>query len=262
MIPLFMAHNRQTLAFAAGAIGQSKMSLDHVQKMFKLIPKKFAEMMPHFADLFAAGPYEFFVRVGAWEQMLALPPPENLSLHLAVTFYHACRAVSFAALKQSADARKEQKLALQELPKVTPSQKYIANTAQGYLDTLKPFMEGEILISENKREEAVVKLQEACGYLDKLMYEHPPMFVVSPRHPLGALLIELGRAEEAVEVYKADLKQWPQNGWGLKGLQKSYEKLGKKDLAQKYEKEFAAVWSDADIVTESSCCCLPQKSSA
>ena len=38
------------------------------------------------------------------------------------------------------------------------------------------------------------------------------------RHILGALLLEQGHVEEAEEVYRADIKLWKDNMWGLLGL--------------------------------------------
>ena len=38
------------------------------------------------------------------------------------------------------------------------------------------------------------------------------------RHILGALLFEQGHVEEAEEVYRADIKLWKDNMWGLLGL--------------------------------------------
>jgi tetratricopeptide (TPR) repeat protein len=255
MIPAFMAHNRETLAFAASAIGRSKLSLEHIREMSRLITPKFAEIVPHFADYFTAGPYEYYIRVGEWDQMLALPPP-NPSLHLSTAFYHGCRALSLAALKRPSEARKEQALSNAAIEKLDKPQRYLANTGQGYVNVLVPLVEGEILIAENKRNEAVNMLKVACGFSDQLSYEHPPMFVVSPRHPLGALLLELGRAEEAMEVYRKDLQQWPNNGWSLKGLHRCHERL-----AEDYKKKFDGEWSEADISTDSSCCCLPANES-
>jgi len=256
MISVFMAHNHHTLAFAASSIGQSKLAIEHIHEMIKVIPKSLKETIPHFADFFGAGPYEFFVRLGEWDKMLSLPPPDP-ALGLATTFYHGCRAVSLAALKRPQEARVEQKLALKAADAVNPAQKYIVNTAQGYLDVLKPYMEGELLISEGKRDQAVEKFTTACEFVDKLGYEHPPMFIVSPRHPLGALLIELGRPKDAIELYKRDLVQWPNNGWALKGLHQSYARLSLVNEAQQNKKKFDEVWAKADMKTESSCCCLP-----
>lgn len=39
-----------------------------------------------------------------------------------------------------------------------------------------------------------------------------------PRHALGAVLLEAGRAREAETVYWEDLKRNPENGWALLGL--------------------------------------------
>jgi len=256
MLSFFMAHNHHTLAFAASAIGQSKLALEHIYELMEIIPEDAKKILPHFADFFSSAPYEFFIRLGEWEKMLALPTPDP-DLFLSTAMYHACRALSLAALKRPSEARAEQTMSLQAVAKLNLTQKYLANTAQNYVDVLIPFMEGEILISEDKREQAVQQLRSACDFLDKLNYEHPPMFIVSPRHPLGALLIGLGRPEEAIEIYKKDLTIWPNNGWSLKGLHQGYSRFGREEEAQQFKKKFDEVWIKADMKTGSSCCCLP-----
>ena len=46
------------------------------------------------------------------------------------------------------------------------------------------------------------------------------------RHILGALLLEQGHVEEAEEVYRADIKLWKDNMWGLLGLKLCLEARG------------------------------------
>ena len=46
------------------------------------------------------------------------------------------------------------------------------------------------------------------------------------RHILGALLFEQGHVEEAEEVYRADIKLWKDNMWGLLGLKLCLEARG------------------------------------
>ena len=46
------------------------------------------------------------------------------------------------------------------------------------------------------------------------------------RHILGALLHEQGEYEEAEEVYRADIKLWKDNMWGLLGLKLCLEARG------------------------------------
>ena len=46
----------------------------------------------------------------------------------------------------------------------------------------------------------------------------PPPWYFPTRQALGAVLLEGGRAGEAEAVYRADLDEWPKNGWSLFGL--------------------------------------------
>ena len=51
-----------------------------------------------------------------------------------------------------------------------------------------------------------------------LAYNEPWGQMQPVRHILGALLHEQGHFEEAEEVYRADIKLWKDNMWGLLGL--------------------------------------------
>ncbi len=51
----------------------------------------------------------------------------------------------------------------------------------------------------------------------KSMTSREPM-TPPPAHAFGALLLEQKKYEEAEEVYLADLKRHPENGWALLGL--------------------------------------------
>jgi hypothetical protein len=87
----------------------------------------------------------------------------------------------------------------------------------------------------------------------KLDYDEPEPLPFSPRHWLGAALIELGRFDEAERVYRADLKEHPKNGWsliGLIGLKQSLAGRGQDTAA--VDAEFAAAWARSDTWIRSS----------
>ena len=76
------------------------------------------------------------------------------------------------------------------------------------------------------------------------------------RHILGALLLEQGHVEEAEEVYRADIKLWKDNMWGLLGLKLCLEARG--DTSGELE-EVTALFNErssrADIVPAKTCFC-------
>ena len=56
--------------------------------------------------------------------------------------------------------------------------------------------------------------------------DNEPWGQIPVRHILGALLLEQGHVEEAEEVYRADIKLWKDNMWGLLGLKLCLEARG------------------------------------
>ncbi len=83
---------------------------------------------------------------------------------------------------------------------------------------------------------AVSLLKEAIVKEDALNYDEPPDWFFSVRHHLGAVLIEAGKSQEAIKIYEADLQNYRNNGWALKGLMNAYEKLGNKKKLEETKK--------------------------
>jgi len=69
---------------------------------------------------------------------------------------------------------------------------------------------------------------------------------------LGAVLIEAGNYDEAEKIYRENLADIPDNGWGLFGLHQALLKQGKNDEAAEVEKRFNEAWKYADIQLTSS----------
>lgn len=79
---------------------------------------------------------------------------------------------------------------------------------------------------------------------DGLAYSEPADWFYPTRHYLGAVLLELGRAQEAERTYREDLAKNPENGWALYGLSqallKQKEKVPAKEVTARFRKAFAA----------------------
>src|SRR5205085_7749881 len=99
-------------------------------------------------------------------------------------------------------------------------------------------MEGEILLREGKTDDGLSKLREAVKMEDALNYDEPPGWMIPVRHALGAARLKHGKAAEAEQVYRADLKKLPDTGWSLYGLAQSLRAQGKADEAAPFAKKF------------------------
>ena len=92
-----------------------------------------------------------------------------------------------------------------------------------------------------------------------LAYNEPWGQMQPVRHILGALLFEQGEYEEAEEVYRADIKLWKDNIWGLLGLKLCLEA---RDNAPDELAEVTALHKErssrADIVPAKTCFCVQE----
>lgn len=257
---LYMAHNHHMLGFAAMQLGQSKKALGAMREMLAGVPKEWVAVPENaaIADGFLAAPLEVMVRFGMWDEVLKEPePPETFPI--ARGLRHHARGVALAAQGKPKEARAELE-AFRAVAKATPKEAVFGNNSAADLFAVAdPMLEGEILAAEGKTAEGIKRLAAAVAKEDQLKYMEPPDWIVPVRHALGAFLLKDGQAAEAEKVYRADLKKWPNNGWGLYGLARSLEAQGKNVEAEKVKAEWKKVWKDADVKITSSCLCAPGK---
>jgi len=75
-----------------------------------------------------------------------------------------------------------------------------------------------------------------------------PAYWPFPTRPtLGAALLQTGDASKAEQVFRADLKQFPRNGWGLFGLEQSLRAQGRNQLADTVNRQLQETWKRADV---------------
>jgi len=256
---IYMAHNSHMLALAAMMTGQSEKTIAALDDMVAVIPEGFQKEAALFIDGFFAMPIEARKRFGKWDEVLAAPIlPERFPL--ARAFQREARAVSFAAKGMSKEARVEQWHFGQQAKKVPAESSFGNNQGRDLVKIARHLMNGEILVAEGRIDDAVRELKTAIKYEDALRYDEPPSWIQPVRHTLGALLTKVGRHREAAEVYRADLKRFPHNGWSTYGLAASHRALGQTAEADKLSAKFDRIWAKADVEITSSCLCIPGKS--
>ena len=113
-------------------------------------------------------------------------------------------------------------------------------------------LRGEMLRAEGRLDEAIAAFEEALVPYDALPYAEPEALNFSPRHWLGAALLEAGRNAEAEAVYRTALEQHPDNGWSHFGLEKALRAQGRSAEADAAKAEFHRAWERADIMITSS----------
>jgi tetratricopeptide (TPR) repeat protein len=255
----YMAHNRHMQAYAAMMTGQSELAVRTIRAMVVELPAGAALPDDFFfvVDGFAAMPYEVLVRYGRWDEILAEPrPAEKYVFSRALLL--AARGIALAATGRPAEARAEQTAFLAAKEKVSPAP-FSTNPMTDLAAVAEHMLAGEILIGEGKTDAGLAELREAVRREDALRYDEPPGWIIPVRHSLGATLMRAGHYAEAEQVYRADLKKLPNNGWSLFGLAESLEAQGRKADAKPVREQFKKIWAQADTVIKSSCFCQPGK---
>ena len=263
LVPLYAAHNRHMLAYAAMMTGQRQLAMKHIREMTAELPEEFMKEFSTVAEGFLALPMEVLVRFGRWDEILKEPATYPDYAPFTRAFHHAARSIAYAAKGDTPKAREEQAKYL-ELAKLVPEQTTMGNNSMASIIALAAQMlEGEILVRDGKVDEGIALLSEAVKAEDALKYDEPPGWMIPLRHTLGATLMRAGRFAEAEQVYREDLKRLPENGWSLLGLTDSLRAQKKEgaELAATRAK-FEKVWAKADLKITSSCLCLPAKTAS
>ncbi len=126
------------------------------------------------------------------------------------------------------------------------------HSAASILGIVASILEGEILRANSNIREAIDLLEKGVELEDGLMYDEPEPLNFSVRHWLGDALLESGEHAEAAEVYRAELKDHPHNGWSLFGLERALRGQGMDTEADEIHAEYEVSWARADIYIRSS----------
>lgn len=250
----YITHNYHMLAFSAMMTGQSKLAMKTMDEGIQVIPADWGKQYAGFVDYFYAMPIQMRVRFGKWDQILAAKDfPDYFPI--SRTMRHAMRSIAFAAKGDLDQARTESDL-FESMRKTIPAEATFGNNMAGtILDIEAKLVQGEILLAEGNLDESVTVLRDAVKAEAKVRYNEPPDWIQPVRHTLGAVLVKAGRFKEAIPVYQADLKQYPHNGWALRGLEISYQALGESAKAKQFGRKFKVAWAKSDTPIQTSCLC-------
>lgn len=251
----YMFHNEHFLAYACMMAGRRDEAVKAARGMAASIPEEFYRAFGPIADGYTPIVVESLMRFGRWDEILAEPEP-RAELPITRSLWRFARGVALAAKGDVSAARKEQALFRAAVARVPDGAMMVINPAAKVLSIADEMLEGEILYREKNIDGAVRHLSAAVAIEDTLQYMEPPDWVQPVRHALGAILLESGRAAEAAEVYREDLRRWPENGWSLYGLASCEKALGRPEQAQALLRRYEAAWSRADTKLSASCACV------
>jgi tetratricopeptide (TPR) repeat protein len=250
----YRIHNYHLVAYGAMWDGRRELALEYARAIPGEIPDGLREAVPDIFEIFVATPYHVMVRFGMWEEILAEPPPREDLLAVTPVWRYA-RGVALASLGRVEEAQAEQVHFRSAVQRVPESRLLFQNPVREILGVAERVLDGEIAYRRGEHDRAFALLREAVALDERLNYDEPWGWMEPARHALGALLTEQGRYAEALDVYEANLRRYPENGWALHGLAECLENLDRTAEATAVRERFDAAWARSDTVIPGSCFC-------
>jgi len=242
----YYPHNYHFLAFAATLAGNSAVAIAAAKKTAATTPVEVAKQVP-FVEPYLHYPYLTLVSFGRWDELLAMPlPPAELPYSVAMVQY--ARGVALAATGRFAEAQ----AALNAVKQIATAgvQAYAGagwTTPSTNLDIAMHALAGEIAARQDSLSSAVLHFRAALAIEDDQLYTEPPDWYYPIRHSLAAVLLRAGNPAEAEELYRQNLKRFPENGWALFGLAQALRAQGRDAEAADVDARFQKAWQGADV---------------
>jgi tetratricopeptide (TPR) repeat protein len=242
----YMPHNHHFLWFAAQMSGQRKLALKAAERTAQvdtqlMRKQELAGILQHFYTI----PLFTDTRFGQWAKILAAPAPD---LKYPTGILHYARGTALIATDRPEQAAEElQKLrSLAADPAMQEIKIFGNNSFASILNIATEVLAGELAAKQGNVEQAITHLKQAVKLEDALTYTEPADWYQPTRQVLAKVLLKAGKPQEAEQVYRADLKIYPENGWSLYGLAQSLQAQGKTKEARLTQARFQTAWKHAD----------------
>lgn len=237
----YYPHNVHFIVTSAQMGGDGATALREGERLKALLDPKLTASQPWLQAVDAA-PYLAAAQFDEPAAILNQKPPVS-GLPYVMGMWHYARAVAFAHMKDAKSAAKE----IAEIDRIRATGDFKAMTdylmpAPDILNLAAIVARGKLAYSLGNYAEAVIQFTAATKIEDGIWYQEPPYWYYPVRQSLGAALYRLGDHQGARQAYQAALARYPNNGWALFGLAKTYEAMGDKPNAAAAATAFERAW--------------------
>jgi len=191
------------------------------------------------------------IRFGRWEDLLRESPPPK-GLHLVEGIWRLGRGLALVATGRLPGAEGERQALVTLTKQFRRSKNQQDKLERELLQIAERLLAGQAAVQRQRYDEAIKALKEGIKIEDSLQDAEPPRWPLSVRHYLGPVLLVASRPAEAEIEYRADLKRYPENGWGLFGLVQSLKAQQKDSEAAEASERFEKSWTYADVTLSAS----------
>ena len=245
---MYHSHNEHFLVSAASMEGQyaeAKAAADALA----------GRLTPHTAtmpmlDVFVLVPMWVDARFGKWDAILAKPEPPKTAPGTHVMWRYA-RVLALSAKGEKEKAATERQQFAAEAASF-PAEASIGefNSAEVLLQLAGHTLDARLAMASGNKVEAIAHWRQAVAIQDGLAYDEPPDWYYPVRESLGGALLSAGKAADAEQVFREDLKQNPRNPRSLFGLMQCLKAQQKDADAAWVQKQFETAWKNADATLQ------------
>lgn len=250
----YYPHNQHFLAATATLEGNSKWAIYAAEALQKNANKHLMKepgwgTIQHYYTI----PYYVYVKFGKWDDILKIEN-EFPDLDYPTAILNYAKGMAYLSKGNVKAAKNE----LMRLEKIASNEKlkevtiWDINSVYELVQIACKVLKAGILSKENNLTQSISLLQEAIEIEDALNYNEPPDWFFSVRHHLGAIQLDAGHYQDAINTYQQDLINLPKNGWALKGLSLAYSKSDDFSGQNETENRFIEAWLTSDIELKSS----------
>lgn len=266
---LYRAHDYHFRVYAAMFAGNLGVALETTARLEASIPREVllveSPPMADWLEGFLSIRVHVLVRFGRWEDIVALPMPEDADLYcMSTAITHYAKGVALSALGSVGEAEEQRRLFREAQARVPASRTLFNNTCKDILGVASAMLDGELAYRRGEHDVAFAALRQSTALEDALPYDEPWGWMQPTRHAYGALSLEQGLVEQALEAYGADLglsgtlsraTRHPNNVWALHGAHECFVRLGRADEAEALRPALDKALAAADVEIKASCYC-------
>jgi tetratricopeptide (TPR) repeat protein len=236
----YYPHNVHFLQTSAQMAGLAEDALPAAEQLGQVVSDAVASQVG-FVQAIKTAPYTAHVQFSEPETILALADPGD-SFPFVKGFWHYARGVAHAR-NGDADAAMAEAQAIATLIETADMSGLEAQyvPARDLLSIAQHLVEARIAQAGEDYAGAEAAVMQAIAGEDAVPYMEPPYWYYPVHQTLGAILLQQGKAEEAVAAFKQALAETPRNGWALWGLAEAQRAAGDPGLAET-EEAFKAAW--------------------
>jgi tetratricopeptide (TPR) repeat protein len=242
---LTMAEHRRLVVQAAMMSGRSALALEQARALVASVPPGWRQQHAVEADGLDVVPLQVLVRFGRWDEILAEPTPPA-EQPLARAFHRTARGLAQLERRDLAAAREEWEALRPLIAEIPADAVWRGRPVRDVAGVAASLLESRLRLAAGDPDAAVAGLEAAVRHEDTWRRDLFLPVLLPARHALGALQLQRGKVDEAIEVYRKDLEIGPENGWALYGLMQALQRKGETEEAAAVESRWSEVWKAAD----------------